>query len=353
MSTISTLTEFLEATGSRLCYFDMGRRVNLIPRDAFIQFELTLEPYPLPLQQQAWLGILFLDQSTHQTEPLIWFIRFPLDEQGKLVLAARDEFLHRLIEAAEMNLKTADRKEKLQSALQDNPYVFRPKPERMANFHAKATLLLNQPASHYYEHAQEYFSGKLGWEQWSFLGYQGIADIAARQALDENTHILSSAIPHLPPTPLEALCHCLENEHIAGDISQALISRAEKALTTADPDPQILSACLRGFALSPSESPKQQLLHKILSHEISRRSDILAAISGRTWEVLLDEQIRDQYLASLADNDRGQDFFNNILSDLLFLPATRSTMLDSLRSQDRPKRLDAAIGEFFNQFQKH
>ncbi len=353
MTKISTLTEFLEAAGSQLSFYDMGRRVDIIPRDEFVTFELTELAYPYPLQQQAWLGVLLQDQSPHLPEPLIWFIRFPLDEQRKLVLAARDEFLHRLIETVDIKLKPTDMTEKMQAVLQDNPYVFRPKPERMAIIHAKVTLLLEQPPSRYYVHARDYFSGKLGWEQWSFLGYQGIADLAVRWALEENHTILSAAIPQLPPAPLEAICHCLENECISNDISQALISRAGQALTAAAPDPQILSACLRGISSAPAEGLKQRIIHQVLASDVARRSDILAAISGRAWEMLLDERIRDQYLACLAQNDQGQHFFNNILSDLLFVPATRSAMLSSLRNKHRPKSLATAIGEFFKQFQQH
>ncbi len=325
----------------------------MIPRDVFVKFELTQEVYPQPLQQQAWLGILFSAESSRQTEPSIWFIRFPLDEQAKLMFSARDEFLHRLIESVDVNLKTSDNNEKMQAALQDNPYTFRPKPERMANFHAKATLLLNQPPSRYYEHALDYFSGKLGWEQWSFLAYQGIADIAARWETDENHGILSSAIPQLPPTALEALCHCLENEQISDDISQALIARAEKTLATAAPDPQILTACIRGISNSSSVDLKQRFIVNLLTHNAARRSDVLAAISGRAWEVLLDDQVRDQYLTCLAENDQGQHYFNNILSDLLFLPGTRSAMLSSLRNTNRPASLECAMGDFFKQYRQH
>lgn len=350
---ISTLTEFLEATGSQLGFFDMGRRVKRIPRDSFVKFELTEEAYPLPLQQQAWFGMLIQDQSSQQPEPLIWFIRLPLDEQGKLVLAARDEFLHRLIEALDMNLKTKDRNAKMQTALEGNPYVFRPKAERMAIFHAKVTLLLGQPPSRYYAHARDYFSGVLGWDQWSFLGYQGIADFAARQELDDNHQILASAINRLPPAPLEALCHCLENEIISVDISQALFTKAEQSLAGTEPDPQILTACLRGISLSPVHNLKQQLIRMMLAHDAGKRSDILAAISGRAWEGLFDEQTRDQYLLCLAENDQGQIFFDNILSDLLFLPDTRSAMQSSLRSKNRPARVDVAIGEFFNNIKRH
>jgi hypothetical protein len=346
MTNIATLTEFLEATGARLRVYDMGRRVGRISRETLLAFERTDRPYPLPLQQQAWLGLLIQDRN-HKTEPAIWFIRFPLDEQGKLVLAARDDFMHQLVERLGTNLQASKQDERIQAALEDNPYAFRPKPERMAAFHAKVTALLKQPPSHYYEHARAYFSGELGWEQWSFLGYQGIADLAARLDQDENHQLLSAAIPQLPPPALEALCHCLENAQITVDIARKLLSRTKEVLSGPEPDPRILTACIRGISHSISHNLKQALVKAILSHQVSQRSDILAAICGRAWEVLLEEGIRDRYLQRLAENDQGQPFFNNILSDLLFLPDTREALLSSLRNAHRPDQLNTAIGEFF------
>ncbi|MDJ0808366.1 MAG: DUF3549 family protein [Gammaproteobacteria bacterium] len=353
MSTPSTLQAFLEVNGYRLILHDMGRRVVQLSRDSFLQFEHTSEAYPLPLQRHAWFGLTLLRSSAQHSEPLIWFIHFPLDEQGKLVLAARDDFMHRLLETAEIHLNTDTHRDSSQIALQDNPYVFRPTPERMANFHAKLTLLLDQPASRFYAHAQDYYSGRLGWEQWPFLGYQGIADIAARLDMDDNRQRLSAAIAQLPTTPLTALCHCLENESIDSALSQALICKADETLSRVDPDPQILTACIRGLALAPAGGDKHYIFRKLLTHGIARHSDILAAISGRVWEILLEGQIRDHYLDRLAENDQGQELFDQLLSDLLYLPDTRRTILESLRREERTPQLDKAVGNFFNQLKSH
>jgi hypothetical protein len=347
-----TLTELLEAAGYRLTFRDMGRRIVELPRDEIVRFERSETAYPLPLQQQAWLGLLLLNDELPATDPLIWFIRLPLDEQGKLVLAARDEFLHRLLESLGDHLQAEVSGEKLQTALEDNPFTFRPKEERMAVLHAKITLQLDQPPSRYYSHARKYFNGEIGWDQWSFLGYQGIADMAIRQSEDGNQQRLAAAIPRLPPATLEALCHCLENEAVSEQIAHALRQRAEQALAGNRPDPQVLSACLRGISQSHSDDLKRLLMEEVLSHDISKRSDILAPIGARAWECLLDDRIRDRYLVRLAENDQGQAFFDVMLSDLLYLPDTRAIMLSSLRSHERPSVLERAIGEFFSRFNR-
>ena len=347
MNQVSTLSEFLEATGTRLQGFDMRRRVSPIPEKDFLRFEKTEIPYPLPLQRQAWLGLLLQELEKRGNEPSIWFIRLPLDEQAKLVLASRDEFLHRLLESMDKDLR-GEHREKMQSALAESPFAFRPKPERMAVFHAKVTAGLRQPPSRHYAHARDYFSGKLGWDQWSFLGYQGIADLAARLDTDENAELLAQAIPQLPPSPLEALCHCLENGPVPPGLARALSDRTESTLGGENPDPQVLTAAIRGISQATNQRLRGEMLRKVLVHEMGRRGDILAAVAGRAWEALTDEGLRNLFLQRLAVNDQDQSFFEQLLGDLLFLPPTREAMLASLRNPNRSASLNAAISRFFS-----
>jgi hypothetical protein len=351
MAKIDTLTEFLESGGLAPRFYDMGRRIRPLERESVIAFERTESPYPQPLQQQAWLAlVLQTDSDDPSQEPQIWFIHFPLDEQAKLQLAARDDFLFQLMEllgkAAEVG---AEGQAELESALEQSPYTFQPKQERLAAFHARLTLDLQQPPSRYYEHARQYFCGELGWDQWSFIGYQGIADVAARHAQEDNEGCLTAAIAHLPPTPLEALCHNLENQAIPADLAKALLSRCQTALEESDPDPQVVTACLRGVSFSPSQEHRRTLLNQVLHHPVARRSDVLAAIAGRLWQDLQDEALRDQFLEQLAHNDQGDSFFQQLLADLLYLGDCRPGLLQSLRNPNRSETLNRAIGAFFSQ----
>jgi hypothetical protein len=350
MNHISTLTEFLESGGLRLDYYDMGRRVNTIPRDTFIQFELTEIPYPRPLQQQAWFALILSDPNTTSIEPMIWFVRFPLDEQAKLMQAARDDFLHRLVENLGDTAKGVGKRDDMQAAIQDNPYLFQPKEERLASFHAHLTASLGQHASRFYEHTQAYFRGELGWDQWSFIGYQGIADLAARLDQDNNRDLVTAAITELPAAPLEALCHCLENEIISKSLTLALGKRARLTLKQTDPDPRILTAVIRGVSQSTSVDHRNDLIKKILDHPISSQSDILVAIAGRSWECLSDQELTRVFLERLAENEVGQEFFNAILSDLLYLPTTRPNLQSGLRDPHRSEGLSQIIGRFFDNF---
>ncbi|MET0013397.1 MAG: DUF3549 family protein [Sedimenticola sp.] len=347
---ISTITEFLEATGARLRLFDMGRRITRISRDQFLQFEKTELPYPYPMQQQAWFALLFQDEE-RKIEPFIWFLRFPLDEQGKLLQAARDDFMHRLVERVGENLQAAESGEQLDAVLKDNPYTFKPRDDRMAVFHAKATRLLKQPHSQYFDHAREYFRGDLGWDQWSFVGYQGIAEMASLQDEDEFGQILASAIPQLPERPLEALCHCLENEPLTLAITRALLERMKQLLCEPEPDVMLVAAGIRAVSCSTSQNLKRELIEAVLAHPCANRVEPLAAISGRAWEILQEETVRRNYLERLAENCEGQEFFNQCLSDLLFLPGMRAPLLGALRDPERSEQLSQAIGALFQRIQ--
>jgi hypothetical protein len=342
---VSTLFEFLEAGGLAPRFYDMSRRIIPLSRETFLNFERTAIPYPQPLQQQAWLALVLQTSE----DPVIWFLRFPLDEQGKLLQASRDDFMFQLMERLGNSASPGEQQRpQIESALEQSPYAFQPKQERLAAFHARLTVDLEQPPSRYYSHAKRYFSGELGWDQWSFIGYQGIADIAARHAEEGNDQRLTDAIPHLPATPLEALCHQLENQGCPPSLALALLNRARATLESETTDPQVISAALRGISFSVAKDHRRSLLQEVLNHPIAQRSDILAAIAGRLWSDLEDADLRGQFLERLAGNDQGQAFFDQLLADLLFLAECRPGLLESLRNPHRSERLSQAIGAFFS-----
>ena len=331
----TTLTEFLEGAGASLRILDMGRRVVKVGRNAFLKFEQTVNPWPAPLVRQAWFGMLM--QNNELPEPLIWFLRLPLDEQGKLVLASRDYFIHRLIEA--WQLKQQNESGEITDALKDNPYVFKPREDRMAVFHAKASVMMKQKPSRFYEHAQTYFNGEHGWEQWSFVGYQGIADVACRHAADP----LDTAIPNLPVQPLVALCHCLESQVIGESLRSALCTRLTDTLRDRPEEIGTLAALVRALASRSTTEAVQQVLRTLLTTPSGRNIEVLAAISGRAWEALDDRTTRYAYLAALANNDHGQAAFARCISDLLSVPAVAQSVREALRADDQDTAVRAAF----------
>ena len=342
---VTTLIEFLQDTGAGVRVYDLGRRVVRISRDKFLKFEKTQLPYPQPLQNHAWFGLSMLDQSVSD-EPVIWFLRMPLDEQGKLLQSSRDYFIHRLLEVA---VEKQAGKQSEVDAFKDNPYVFKPKEDRMAVFHAKLARDLGRPPSRFYAHSLDYFSGNPGWDQWSFVGYQGIADIAARVGETAVNELLVQAVPMLPREPLTALCHCLENEPLALPLSQALMNRLNTELSATEPDIPVITALVRGLSLSISAATRNRMFALAMDSPYATHIELLAAISGRAWELLQQPGHAGRYLEALAHSPAGQSAFNHCLGDLLAMPGLRTPLLQAVRDPARSDELAAAFGAMMRQ----
>lgn len=319
-----TLFEFLEQTGAQVRAYDIGRRISGLHREQFLAFENTAAPYPLPMQRKAWFALVQLPADA-PANPVIWFLRLDLDEQGLLVQAERDYLLNRLLESAQAQTQGSDP----QAFLQDNPYAFTPREDRMALFHALLSADLDLPPSRFYQHALEYFQGTPGWDQWSFVGYQGIADVACRHG----DAPLSTAVAHLPQEPLTALCHCLESGALSTALTKALTGRVQQALLEQPTDVPVLAALVRALSAGRSaDTSVVQTLHDILKHPVGSNIEILAAIAGRAWEALTETAFLDAYLLRLAGNDHGQDAFEHCISDLLSLPVLADAVRRALRS---------------------
>ncbi|MGD2118065.1 MAG: DUF3549 family protein [Chromatiales bacterium] len=346
MNKTVTLTEFLEATGASLRFYDLGRRISKISRNDFLQFEKLELVWPYPLQQQAWFGLVMLD-ANQKAEPVIWFLRFPLDETGKLMQAGRDYFIHRLFEAA--TATRTDNAATLADALKDNPHVFKPRDDKMAVFHARLAKTLKQPASRFYAHALEYFSGAQGWEQWNFVGFQGIADVSERLEEDNNTELLCNAIAELPTTPLEALLQCLENRAVPHVLAEALQQRLKQELEKDQPVVSTLAHLARSVACSQSQTHKNHMLKQLLQSRYGVQADILAAIAARVWEWLYKPTNTALYLEKLTQTP--QDVFNNILADLLYMPRLREIIMAQIRHPQRPDQLALAFSNMMKQYQ--
>lgn len=331
MNRIVTLLEFLESTGAKVHFHDVGRRITRIPRNDFLKFEKQEISYPYPLQQQAWFAVNVQDESL-ENEPVIWFLRFPLDETGKLLQAGRDYFIHRLFEATQNET----------DALKDNPHVFKPREDKMAVYHARLAHQLKQPVSRYYEHAREYLSGKQGWEQWNFVGFQGIADFIEHLDESDNEAMLCKALPHLPSQPLEAVCHCLENHPVSLAISEALLSRSIQEAKQEQVDAKLQANLCRAVSQSVSANTRQEIMRDVLEGPNGNTQEVVSAISARCWEWLEKKENARLFLQQLARTP--QDVFNQCLSDLLYMPGLRNRLLEIIRDPQRPEELAIRFG---------
>jgi len=341
---IASINEFLHQAGFSYIVYDMGRRMVRITPQQFNQFENGILAYPTPFQQHAWLGLLGW-QEKDKSRHFIWFLKFPLDELGKINHLARDELLHYLVNQLGQRLLTTVESSESASAL---PHGFTPGQEAMAMFHAKVARLLEQPPSRYYSHARDYLAGIQGYDQWAFVGIQGLADVVARLEQENNARRVLQAIPELPSQPFGQLCRFMEHENISPELAASLINRVSQ-----DKTPEYfrddLVAVVRALAGCPDSQLRQNLIRHILQEPYGSDIEILAAISGRSWEDLRDGEICRLFLERLACNTHGQSGFAHLLIDLLAIPGMRETVMRGLREPNRSKELAHAMGQFFKQ----
>lgn len=340
MTQINGITDFLNQAGTTFKVFDMGRRIEEINPADFLHFETGEAAYPLPLQQQAWLGFLVWAEDK-PSELVIWFLRFPLDATGKLTSGIRDDFVARLLDKKGNEAPQHD---------ESNPYGFKPKQEHMASFHAKAAKLLKQPTSDYYESTRDYFVGKTGYDQWQQIGFQGIADFCVRLDEDNNAELISQTLEDIPPQPFEALAQCLEHEKIDTQLSQAIVNLLSHELERKKIDANFISMCIRALSNTQDKTLLELTLNKILSLDIGTHPEILASISGRCWLALKNNETIALFLNALANCPEDQKFFNLVIVDLINIPGMQDSLHAAIRSPDRSEKLSKAIGKLFESF---
>lgn len=345
MSQFNSISDLLRNSGAQFRIFDMGRRISKISSGQFEKLEQGMIPYPSPYLHHAWLALMLWNTKDKQ-QNVVWFLKFPLDEQGFLVQAVRDDFLNRLMQ----NISQMLQKENLDQtndALKDNPFSFTPDQEKMAMFHAQSAVIINQPPSQFYNDTKTYFSGDIGWENWSSIGYQGIADLTARIEEGNNSAYLLNAIPQLPTEPLSALCTCLEHIEIDHRIAQALSKRIEQLLQQENGNVNLLASLLRGLSNSHNEEAKKATIHNTLRSPYAQKAEVLVAIATRCNLSLQYPELLSLYLEKLAISEAGQTGFSRILADLMFIPVMRVLILQAFRSPERSDSLAKAIGEMF------
>jgi len=348
MNRIDKLSTLLESRGMATCFFDMGRRIGMIPGEDISAIEAGQKPYPYPLLRAAWFAVLHHGAAAMDS---IWFLRLPVDEQGMLIPATRDDLLFHLLE--DLGRHADDSADTGADGItgsgigQRNPYGFKPRQEHLAVFHAKTARQLGQPPSRFYAHAREYLGGTQGYEQWAFVGLQGIADVCARLDEDDNRELLLEAITRLPARPLEAVCQCLEHQAIDRPVAEALIRRIREPVDASEPEAPLLALCIRAISACRDPGVPRALVASSLEQEPAGDPEVLAAIMARYWEVLQDPAIRRVYLQRLAGNTGGQPVFNAVIGDALGLPGLRDDIQAELRNPERTEALARAIGGLF------
>ncbi len=331
MNAIYNLSQLLDKSQCQYKIFDLGRRIQPIEQTTFLAVEAGAQPYPYPLQRHAHLAIAYWNQSQ---QPWIWFLKFPLDERGLLRQTDVGNFLKYVTEAMGVHL-SQNLTEEQQQHLANNPYTFKPNDDKMAVFHSQLRASLNLATSQYYEHAQHYFSGDLGWKNWQTVGLQGISDMCARLSQQNNGLMVKKALPTLAADTqcqpaLYALLGVLEHIKLPDYLAKVLVQQTKQQCQAESADVFLIAAYLR--ALSAAE---RTLLQPLLQHVLQQphlcHAELLIAIAGRCWSQLANTDIANLFLLRLAQNG-DQSLFNQVFADLVMLPELRMVLLPLLHN---------------------
>ena len=340
---LETISDFLVLSGFQYRIFDLGRKIQKISNQTFAAIELQQTPYPFPFQQKAWLAILFWDKPKKK-EPVIWFLSFPIDELGLLKLESRDGFVRDLMSNIGENMQAHLEGGIAKDSLKESPFSFKPREDRLAMFHALATVELKDNPSQHYAPAKDYLSGEQGFEQWQFLGLQGIADVIARLDQDNNAANLAAALPSLPDVPLDRFLQCLENVSYSGKLCASVARRITEEMKSESKQPPLMASLLRALSASEASSERQRLIIEVLRSDWGKEIEVLAAISGRAWGDLREDKTMQLFLEAAAL--QAQDVFNILLVDLMTIPDMRAKVLAGLRNPGRSAALSQRIGGF-------
>ena len=170
MSQINTISEFLLQAGTDYRVFDMARGIRPLESQVFLEIENATIPAPFPRQQHAWFGVLFFNKKISD-ERYIWFVKLPLDEQGLVIGAARQQFLQIVVEALGQSL---DKQNNPNNQLPENPFTFVPNQQQLADFNSIGRVELEIPLSEHLNLVEQYLATpeRHDWRTSSYAGYR-------------------------------------------------------------------------------------------------------------------------------------------------------------------------------------
>ena len=338
---ISTLGDLLNTAGTQWRVYDMGRKIKKIDKPLFNQLENGQVPYPYPLAGHALIAIQFWDNQA-TVDPYVWFLKLPLDEQSKLVLASRDHFANMVLEALGTEL-TGDQAD---GKLDNNPYVFTPNANKLAAFNALLKTELKRPASQYYEFTEQFFVGNLPGDAWQSIAVQGLADFAFRLDHGNNNANLTKAWVGLPQEVQQPLSAMLEHVEINTQLAELFFSQCEQAI--AQNNLNLLINNMRALSGGKAHGLKSQLVELVLTSNLGSQPDVLLTLAGRYWGCFEKQEALFKLLDSAAKNDQIPELFPSIFADLVAIPSLRPHVLGILRAENRSDTLSRAIGRLFS-----
>ena len=338
IESLQTLSDVFKHVDGHYRIFDMGCRLTKLSATRFYEFENSKKPYPLPWLRHAWVGILLWQTACQEAAPTIWFLKFPLDEQGFLIQAARDEFLHQLLATIGANMLDQQASAALSDSLQKSHLAFSPDQDRMAAFNACARSLLKQAASAFYQPVRQYMLADKQGDKWQELGIQGFADLAQHLLNDEClVKSVADSVPRLPAPVLSSLAVQCENIALPQPLAEAFLQRGQQAQ---DGGEKI--ACLRGISQAANSRARQSWLLQLLATGQILDVELLAVVASKCQADLRETTVLAAFVEACAAD---QGVFNGLVGELMYQQDLRRAILQLLRSPERTNRLANAFGQ--------
>ncbi|GEA11590.1 DUF3549 family protein [Alteromonas sp. KUL49] len=337
---INSVSEFLLHAGTEYCVFDMGRGLSKVDTQTFLDIENGLVCAPYPRQKHAWFGIVFWNKNASENH-YIWFLKFPVDEQGLVMSAARNHFLQIIVDALGQSI--SEDTEKAQQ-LPDNPYSFVPTQSQMAQFNGFVKKEFNvEPPSSSSQHVMAYIDAPQV-ADWRGLSIQAVADVSV--CLDDTNTAqrvaknFSLYAPEFKNTLMRASESLPKQDVIITAFIDALAISGDFCIEA-----------LAGLGTSSASELIQTSLVELLNSEHAIRVDVLSVIAARHFN-----QFNDAILllffeaAAEADEHHGHkgELFIGLFSDLVQVPSLRDSVLAMLRTPERSDTLAKAIGHLFS-----
>ena len=340
-----TLTTLFKHSSTAMRVYDLGRRIKALGRDEFERIETLSTPYPAPYLQHAWLALHLWNPKT-PSENAVWFLKLPLDEQGFMISAVRDDIVNRLLNNVQSSVQGVPKED----SLKDNPFMFKPSDDKMAVFHALAALDNNASSSPFYEPVQQFINDPSQATGWEHLSLQGLADFVIRLNRGNNEAQLARVIHQLPDGLNAQLLALLEHAQPSDTLALALLDMLQTELLH-NGNPIKVSLLVRGISNAENSQHVQTAISRVLNSALSNNAELLAAIATRCETALLEPQLLKGFLEALATCDAGQNAFSRILADLMYLPVHRVLIVQALRSANVSTELinatDAMFGVHF------
>lgn len=336
--TIDTISEFMLHAGTDYRIYDMGRGIEHMPAQKFIDLENNLLPVPCPRAGHAWFGIVFWNKTLSH-EQYIWFVKIPIDERSLLMQAARNQFLELVVSALGSELQNNASKG---GKLPENPFIFTPSQQQLADFNAiiRRDLLLSARLGLSKALAYIKDPSSLPWEE---LALQDISDVAAHIKRKDILHALNRNLASMPVQVLTALCSSFENVSFDDELTEKLI-----ALFGAAQYAEVQHMVLRGLKGSRSKSTVAEFIQQLLQNG-QPDAECLVIIAGRHFRLLNDETLLMQFFEKVIEIDPSYQLFRGIYTDLVQVPDTRMGILTLMRNPNLPALISNAISHLYQE----